>query len=177
MKQLFLTIAVAVTAFFFTACDNKGSQNNNVNDDTNAIDTTAVVEEPSQPAELVVTSKGIDGILELGMEIEKLPAQVEGLYDKFEVGVENDEGVTTNIIVFTLGGKEVLTGISADGIIIDTMTITSDKVVLKSGDKAWHIGDKPDGMTQDEEFLFYKVDNVIADTDTQGRICDFLISL
>lgn len=175
MKSLFQIVAVAVAAIMFTACNNNGNPNANNTTDTEANDTTAVVDEPEQPAELVLTDKGIGDILQLGMAIDKLPAQVEGLYDKFEVRQENDEGETITVVFFTLNEKDVMAGVSDDDKTIGTLSITSDKVVLRSGDKAWHVGDKPDGLKFNEEFQNYQQDGVIIDTDTKGRIYSFLI--
>lgn len=175
MKSLFQIAAVAVTVLFFTACNNNGNQNANNTTSTDAIDTTAVVEEAEQPAELVLTDKGIGDILQLGMAIDKLPAQVEGLYDKFEVRQDNDEGETITVVNFTLGDKDVMTGVSDDDKTIGTLSITSDKVILRSGDKAWHVGDKPDGLKFNDEYQYYEQDGIIINIDTQGRIDSFLI--
>lgn len=175
MKHLLTTVAVAVAAFMFTACNNNGGQKANNTTDTDSIDTTAVVEEPEQPAELVLTEKGIGDILQLGMAIDNLPAQVEGLYDKFEVRQDNDEGETITVVYFTLGEKDVMSAVSDDDKTIGTLSITSNKVTLRSGDQAWHVGDKPDGLKFNDEYQNYEQDGVIIDTDTKGRIFSFLI--
>ena len=54
------------------------------------------------------------------------------------------------------------------------LIITSDKVILRSGDKEWHVGDKPDGMTLNAA-QNYEQNGVIIDTDAQGRISSFQI--
>ena len=172
MKSLFQTAAVAVAALMFTACNNNGTNNATA---TDAIDTSAVVAEAEQPAELVLTNQGIGDILQLGMAIDKLPAQVEGLYDKFEVHQENDEGETITVFDFTLGDKYVMTGVSDDDKTIGTLSIASDKVILRSGDKAWHIGDKPDGLKFNDEYQYYEHEGIIINIDTQGLLDSFLI--
>ena len=176
MKSLFQTAAVAVTALLFMAC-NSNNTNANATDTTatDAIDTSAVVAEAEQPAELVLTNQGIGDILQLGMAIDKLPTQVEGLYDKFEVHQENDEGETITVFDFTLGDKYVMTGVSDDDKTIGTLSIASDKVILRSGDKAWHIGDKPDGLKFNDEYQYYEHEGIIINIDTQGLIDSFLI--
>ena len=164
-----------MAAFMFTACNNNGNQNANNTTGSDAIGTTTAVEEPEQSAELVLTNQGIGDILQLGMAIDKLPAQVEGLYDKFVVGQDNDEGETITVVYFTLNDKDVMAGVSDDDKTIGTLSITSDKVFLQSGDKAWHVGDKPDGLKFNDEYQNYEHDGIIIDTDAQGRIYSFLI--
>ena len=174
MKHL-LTTVVALAALMSTACNNNGNQNANNTTGSDAIGTTTAVEEPEQSAELVLTNQGIGDILQLGMAIDKLPAQVEGLYDKFVVGQDNDEGETITVVYFTLNDKDVMAGVSDDDKTIGTLSITSDKVFLQSGDKAWHVGDKPDGLKFNDEYQNYEHDGIIIDTDAQGRIYSFLI--
>ena len=174
MKHLLTTVALAMAAFMFTACNNNGNQNaDNATDDV-FIDMTVDVEVPEHPGELVVYRYGIGDVLQLGRLIDELPAQVEGLYDKFEVRQEELEGDTTAVVYFTLDDKNVMIGYEDVSYHLGFLTITSDKVILRSGDKEWHVGDKPDGMKLNAA-QNYEQNGVIIDTDAQGRISSFQI--
>ncbi len=89
MKQLLMTVSLAVTALLFTACSNNtGDQNAAQND------TTATVTEQASLAEPVITDQGIAPVL-IGADIKDIPESVEGLYAKREYksldGVDDEE--------------------------------------------------------------------------------------
>ena len=89
MKQLLMTVSLAVTALLFTACSNNtGDQNAAQND------TTATVTEQASLAEPVITDQGIAPVL-IGADIKDIPESVEGMYAKREYksldGVDDEE--------------------------------------------------------------------------------------
>ena len=161
----------------FTACNNNGSQNtdNTTDEDTIEIVDLTIEEKPEPLGEPVVYRYGIGNGLQLGIALDNLPEQVEGLYDKIELRKEKiDEDVPYTDVLFTLGGKEVMKG-GVDVGHLGSLTITSDIVFLRSGDKEWRVGDKPDGLNFNNEAQIYEQDGVIVNIDTKGRISSFVI--
>ncbi len=80
--------------------------------------------------DFVLDHKGIKDVIALGDAIEKVPQQVEGLYDQLTVTDEVDEveGAEYRLLTFTLQGEEVMTAFSYDGSTVAYIMVTTPVV-------------------------------------------------
>lgn len=143
MKRLFLTTAIAATAMIIMACSGtSASADGNPSSTTQELPGQTLADEsPSQNMEMVISAKGIDGILMLDMALDKLPPLIDGLYDKVQLAHEEDEGDIVTVADFTLNGTTVITGVSDDGKTIGKLDFQAIELscVLVTGHGVWVI--------------------------------------
>ena len=90
-----------------------------------------------------LTDKGIFGErqIKLGQNISSLPATFDGVYDRFTITDENDEGDIVKVIHFYLNGEETLTAVSDDKTTIGSMSVNAPVVYVKIGRGYYRCGD------------------------------------
>ena len=166
MKKIHF-IAIMAAALSITACNGGKTAKDAPEQDSAAVEAVA---EDSVATQFVMTNKGIGNDIVLGTALDALPQQVEGLYDKVVITQQEDEGETTTVADFTLAGKAVMTGGSIDGKTLSNISIATDKVVIKSGEKTWNIGSSAEGLNFNKENNCFEQDGVWILADDKNII-------
>lgn len=126
-----------------------------------------------------ITDKGIYGeqTLLIGQSIAQLPKTFPYLYDNFTVTEDDDEGETTTIITFTLGGQETMTAISTDQKTIANLDVRSPNVYVLVGREYYCCGNQirflksESGVIEDPDYGQVSYQGIYFDEDDQGNIC------
>ncbi|MBR1882296.1 MAG: hypothetical protein IJ808_04670 [Muribaculaceae bacterium] len=91
-----------------------------------------------------LTASGVfgDQQVKLGQTISSLPQSFPGVYDKYVVTDDNDEGEVTKLVTFYLNGEETMSAVSNDLKTLNSIIISSRTVYFKVGKNYYRLGDK-----------------------------------